>query len=228
MKRHDLAYLHSHQSFTVLDSVRTEVQNCLYDRIRQGVPFTVCRQTLPNATKLATSCFIGDNKHRVSIMIHDKPKQLLPPLALSELCLNRLADVKSVIDEFVYDCHALNATCHVYGSYANQYFTGLNFVHDASDLDLLVVLNDDNQCLNVLSLIHQFKQTMYRILQLSIDGEIRIGDNDVSFNELISCIHHGIDTILVKTVKDIHLKSIHELLKGDNNEFSDFIKTTSQ
>ncbi len=214
MKRHDLAYLHLGQRFWLLDGRSDEVvENYLRQMIRQGVPFTVCRQNMPTITKLATSCLIDGVKSRVSLAIEGDPKAITAPLSLTKIGVSRLISVQSLIDEFVRDCQALTAEVYVYGSYAGEYLTGLNFVTDGSDLDVLIVLKDKTHWLDLLAVIRQFQDDIVRKVGIDVDGEIRVGDDDVSFNELTRCMQEGIDTVVVKNIKEITLKSMDEIFK---------------
>lgn len=227
MNRHDLAYLDTQQHFTVLSSPSHIITEYIQRFIEQGLPFTVCRQNNPQMIKLAISCIIEGKKQRIAIGIDNNPKQITTPLLLNNLHSKQLTQVQKHIDRFISQCHQLGASIYVYGSYANEHLMALPFTHKSSDLDLLIVLDDKNHWLRVLELIIHFKYILYQTIGLNIDGEIRIDGKDISFNELILCIHEKTDTIVIKNLTDIDLANIHDIFKGDDNEFNDFRKRTA-
>ena len=127
--------------------------------------------------------------------------------------------------KFIDRCSSLDCDVHVYGSFANQYFTGLHFIKPTSDLDILIVAHNENIA-QVLLEVEAFNRFTTSAEGLKIDGEIRLhGCKDISFNELIYAIMFDVPTVLVKTLRDIELQKIDVLLGWNTDEFEHFIRS---
>ena len=227
MQRHDLVYLQPNETYTFINSALPDsvirAVDCL---IETQHPLTVCRQDLPERTKVATSYIEDARKYRLALSLPSVPKVIAPPLVLAALLPQLPSPVQALAQQFIARCADLECSVQVYGSFANQYFTSLPFVRPSSDLDLLLSA-PHHQLGNVLLAADDFKHQAKAAANLSIDGEIRIhGSMDVSFHELTCAIMLDTATVLVKTIDDIQLQPLDVLLGWSTNDYERFIEST--
>ena len=229
MKRHDLVYLQPHESYDFMSaSLPLSVTMAVGQMIKSQQPLTACRQDIDNVIKVATSYIEEGRKYRLALTLPKTPKMIMLPLALETLIPQLPTVIQTQTQAFIECCSKLDCDVHVYGSFANQYFTGLPFVRPTSDLDILIIAHNDNISQTLLE-VNTFSQLANSVAGLKIDGEIRLhGCNDVSFNELIYAIMFDIPTVLVKTLCDIKLQKIDVLLGWNTDEFEHFIRTHKQ
>lgn len=228
MQRHDLVYLQAHESYDFMNlSLPASVTLAVETMIASQQPLTVCRQDMANVTKVATSYIEDDCKYRLALTLPNPPQIVTAPLALAILVPQLPTAVQQPTQHFIERCTRLGCTVHVYGSFANQYFTGLSFVKPTSDLDLLIVANSDHIA-PILLEIAAFTRLASTRANLKIDGEIRLhGCDDVSFNELTCAIMFDISTVLVKTLDDIKLQNIDVLLGWNTDDYEHFIRANT-
>ena len=226
MQRHDLVYLQPHESYDFMStSLPLSVTMAVGKMIESQQPFTVCRQDIKNTIKVATSYIENNRKYRFALKLSKAPKVITPPLELEILIPQLPKQIQKQTQQFIDHCSTLGCAVHVYGSFANQYFTGLPFVRPTSDLDILIVTQRNNIS-QVLLAVESFKRSTNSTISLKVDGEVRLhGCNDISFNELIYAIMFDIPTVLVKTLHDIELQNIDVLLGWNTDEFEHFIRS---
>ena len=224
MQRHDLVYLQAHESYDFMNnSLPASVTLAVEEMIRSQQPLTVCRQDITDVTKVATSYIEDGCKYRLALTLPNPPQVVTAPLALATLVPQLPKAMQQPTAHFIERCTHLGCTVHVYGSFANQYFTGLSFVKPTSDLDLLIVANSDHIAPILLELA-AFSRLASTLADLKIDGEVRLhGCDDVSFNELTCAIMFDISTVLVKTLDDIKLQNIDVLLGWNTDDYEHFI-----
>lgn len=225
MHRHDLVYLQPTDAFTLLNaSVPLSVIQAIDHMIEAKHPFTVCRQSTPQLSKVATSYVEDHCKYRLALDLSAPPQVITSPLALENLISSLPSVIQKKTQAFINQCHDLQANVYAYGSFANQYFTHLPFVTPTSDLDILVVIHDMDRLTEILVAINAFKQLAVSEVNLRVDGEVRLnGHEDVSFNELIHALLSGIPTVVVKTLYTAELQSIDVLLGWNTYECERFI-----
>ncbi len=229
MQRHDLVYLQHHESYDFIStSLPLSVTMAVNKMIEYKQPFTACRQDIDNAIKVATSYIENGRKYRLALKLFKTPEFIVPPLALEILIPQLPKKIRKNTQDFIDRCSSLECDVHVYGSFANQYFTGLPFVRPTSDLDILIIAHNNNIS-QILLEIEAFNQIAKSVIGLTVDGEIRLqGSNDISFNELIYAIIFGIPTVLVKTLCDIKLQKTDVLLGWNTDEREHFIRSNRQ
>ena len=229
MHRHDLVYLQEHESYDFINaSLPSSVTTAVDKMINAQQPLTVCRQDMDNVIKVATSYIEDGRKYRLALTLPKLPQVITAPLALADLIPQLPKAIQEYTQKFIDRCSHLECDVHVYGSFANQYFTGLPFVRPTSDLDILIVAHSDNIS-QILLEVEDFNLCANSVVDLKVDGEIRLhGRNDISFNELIHAIMFDIPTVLVKTLHDIELQKIDVLLGWNTDEFEHFIRSNKQ
>lgn len=228
MQRHDLVYLQAHESYSFLNaSLPASVTLAVDDMIYSQQPLTVCRQDMDNVTKVATSYIEDGRKYRLALTLPKLPQVVTTPLALTALIPQLPTAIQQHAQKFINCCTRLECEVYAYGSFANQYFTGLSFVRPTSDLDLLIVANNNNIA-PILLEIAAFNRLANAVADLKIDGEIRLqGGSDISFNELTYAIMFDIPTVLVKTLDDIKLQNIDVLLGWNTDDYEHFVKSNT-
>lgn len=226
MQRHDLVYLQPHESYDFINaSLPLSVTMAVGKMIESQQPLTACRQDIDNVTKVATSYIENNRKYRLALKLSKTPEVITSPLALEALIPQLPKAIQKQTQKFIDRCSSLDCDVHVYGSFANQYFTGLHFIKPTSDLDILIVAHNENIA-QVLLEVEAFNRFTSSAEGLKIDGEIRLhGCNDISFNELIYAIMFDVPTVLVKTLRDIELQKIDVLLGWNTDEFEHFIRS---
>ena len=229
MQRHDLVYLQRHEPYDFMNaSLPLSVTMAVDKMIESQQPLTACRQDINDVIKVATSYIEDGRKYRLALTLSTTPKVIKPPLALEALIPQLPKAIQRSTQQFIERCADLNCDVRVYGSFANQYFTGLPFVKPTSDLDILIVAHSNNIA-QILLEVEAFNLLAQSAAGLKIDGEIRLhGCNDVSFNELIYAIMFDVPTVLVKTLCDIKLQKIDVLLGWNTDEFEHFIRSNKQ
>jgi len=227
MHRHDLVYLQPEEAFTMLNaSLPLAVIQAVDDMIEAQQPFTVCRQSTPHISKVATSHIENNCKYRLALQLSTPPEVMTLPLSLEILIASLPNDIQKQTQYFISKCRDLSADVYAYGSFANQYFTTLSFVNPTSDLDILIVVNNMDVLAKVLVETDAFKQFAKSRINLRIDGEVRLnGYEDVSFNELIHALISNIPTVVVKTLYNVELQPIDVLLGWNTYECEYFIST---
>lgn len=226
MQRHDLVYLQPHESYDFINaSLPLSVTMAVGKMIESQQPLTACRQDIDNVTKVATSYIENNRKYRLALKLSKTPEVITSPLALEALIPQLPKAIQKHTQKFIDRCSSLDCDVHVYGSFANQYFTGLHFIKPTSDLDILIVAHNENIA-QVLLEVEAFNRFTTSAEGLKIDGEIRLhGCKDISFNELIYAIMFDVPTVLVKTLRDIELQKIDVLLGWNTDEFEHFIRS---
>ena len=226
MQRHDLVYLQPHESYDFINaSLPLSVTMAVGKMIESQQPLTACRQDIDNVTKVATSYIENNRKYRLALKLSKTPEVITSPLALEALIPQLPKAIQKQTQKFIDRCSSLDCDVHVYGSFANQYFTGLHFIKPTSDLDILIVAHNENIA-QVLLEVEAFNRFTTSAEGLKIDGEIRLhGCNDISFNELIYAIMFDVPTVLVKNLRDIKLQKIDVLLGWNTDEFEHFIRS---
>lgn len=229
MQRHDLVYLQPHESYDFMNtSLPLSVIKAVGNMIESQQPFTACRQDIDDIIKVATSYIEEGRKYRLALKLPMTPEVIVPPLALEALIPQLPKAIQKYTQKFVDRCTDLSCDVHVYGSFANQYFTGLPFVRPTSDLDILIITHNNNVS-QILLEIEAFNQIAESAVGLKVDGEIRLqGCNDISFNELIYAVMFDIPTVLVKTLYDIKLYKIDVLLGWNTDEREHFIRSNKK
>lgn len=112
--------------------------------------------------------------------------------------LERLAELASL--------HSVDA--RVFGSLAWRVLTGLDYLTDRSDLDLLLRIDRDTDVADLVAGIAEIES----LAPMRLDGELVRGDGAaVNWREL----HAGADQLLVKTIDGVALRGTAVFLAGE-------------
>jgi phosphoribosyl-dephospho-CoA transferase len=140
-------------------------------------------------------------------------RALVPPPRLSQIVAHMPSAWHAALAQLERRGHALGIVFRVYGSAAWQMLTGLEYVHPASDLDLLWRPRDRTQLDAGVALLEQWQEDT----GIAVDGEIVFGDDEaVAWREWRRC---GIgEHVLVKRLDGPLLrerKALLGLLSGE-------------
>lgn len=227
MDRHDLIYIHPEGAFDFLDrTLPEEVQHKVKEMIIKQIPFTLCRQDFAADLsaaqqrlnlKVATSCMHNGQKYRVALQLSSAPLQIDKPLPLNKILNQFDPVVDAALTLFIQQLSALQCDAYVYGSFSNQYFTQVQYIHAQSDLDLLLIPRTIHNLENILMQI----QKLQVCTPFKIDGELQLSHaKNISFNELIYALKNQQQQIVVKGFRYISLEKINELLGWNVHEFN--------
>jgi phosphoribosyl-dephospho-CoA transferase len=202
IQRHDLVFVSEDGWRTLLEKRADLAGNPLIARwVDNGWPL-VKRRVAPDDGEgvplgLPLPPFAG--KGRLSVLID--PRMIVaiaPPPTLRAARETTLPGWRSTLDaiEQLASWHSIEA--RVFGSVAWQALTGLDYVADQSDLDLLLSVRREAG-------LRAFTQSLSAIearAPMRLDGELTFGDGlAISWREL----HAGTREILVKTADDAYL-----------------------
>lgn len=186
--RHTLCFLKPNAK--PLSSHLAEEQSILANWLQNHYPLMVTRQTENTHQEqihLALSLFDKIQMKKIRLRFLFEKSQILSFRELPKM--NELfPDIKTDVD------------VRVYGSYCWEHLTGLQHISQSSDLDLLIIYQ--NQSLLTLQILYQ--QLSQAFKTIPVDGEIRFPDlGDCAWLELIQ--KEFITKILIKFPQDIAL-----------------------
>jgi len=176
--------------------------------VKQDFPFIVARQsdeqaresnqiilgfTLPSAPS-RTRVMLKANRH--SIIRHSRPILLSETINFApeswRIGLNNLVAL--------FEKYAIDA--RVYGSLSSEILTGMRYLDESSDLDLLLEINDETNLPEFLENLEKFP-----LSSPHIDGELLFPSGwSVSWRELATALLTGIPrSVLAKSSREIRL-----------------------
>lgn len=188
-QRHDLVWLSADGDYPQL----------LASWVAQGYPCVIPRQdlVLTGLLKVARSLPLDKSPSgRFAFLISPKwvinHQRALPIEYLSHLfAVNEL----SIVFEML---HNLNISARFYGSCAWQVLCKQIYIHESSDVDILLSVESEQQLVKLPELLQFFE----KIINRRIDGEIVFPDNSaVAWREWFS----DTEQLLVKTVADVKI-----------------------
>jgi phosphoribosyl-dephospho-CoA transferase len=211
-QRHQLIFLARDASF-VIHSIHEEKQAMTHyvkQWIEQGLPCISARQLSKEQDRLhlGLPVLLANKKHRVGLSLNKNEvhsTQELPRLVgmasyFSQKVEKQPSNLFSQQD--VADFHSIS----VYGSFLLEYLSGLPFVNEHSDLDLLIDYKNHS-----LDKLKQVLAKLKKKFNRAIDGEVRFRNlGDIAVNELVK---PSADHLLFKNMTEIGLVSRHELYK---------------
>jgi phosphoribosyl-dephospho-CoA transferase len=173
LHRHQLAHLTSAGWREILAmSWDTQAEACLHHWVTHGLPLVVTCQPAPRAdgqgpVALGLAAPLAWQRRRLALRA--SPAHIawfteFPTLAqaLPQLARTERADLRTLQGAL----HRLGVRARVYGSTGWQCLTGLRYLHDHSDLDLWLAVDDAQQADRVVDLLRTCD------VALRIDGEL--------------------------------------------------------
>ena len=211
-QRHQLIFLERDAPF-VIHSTHEEKQAMAHyvkQWINQGLPCIYARQLSAEQDRLYLGLPVlrAKKKHRVGLSFNKNEvhsKQELPRLVDMASYFSQKVETQPshlFSQQDVADFYSIS----VYGSFLLEYLSGLPFVNEYSDLDLLI--DYESHSLNKLKqILAQLKKKFNR----AIDGDVRFRNlGDIAVNELVK---PSAEHLLFKNTAEIGLISRHDLYK---------------
>lgn len=184
MRRHDLVWLDPQVPLQVL-TAGAEVRLRAWAQAR--LPFVVARRdpaSEDDQLRLGVPLPLAEQRQRLSLRVD--PSAVLrsaPPPLLAEVAADIGPAWRERLHGLVSDTATLPAAPRVFGSAAWQHLTGLPYLHDGSDLDLLWEVADTRQADEIVAVLHPRE----RQHPTRLDGELRFpGDRAVNWREYAS------------------------------------------
>lgn len=203
LQRHDLV---------LLKSTATEIDPIIAAWASAGRPFIVTRQDplIPAGQIDLALVLPGSNKAKSRLKYRTQHQDIVSkqaPISLKAVA-ERLNDPR--LQALTQAFSSVNLMPRVYGSYAWQALTGLNYITPTSDLDLLFTLHNQSDLIELQANLAQIIATT----SLRIDGELLFaGTHAVAIEEFLSAA----ETMLCKTLTDVSLcqtTSFYSLLQA--------------
>lgn len=209
LRRHQLAYLSARGWRGVLDQTWDEqARDCLTAWAREGLPLVVTRQRTPRKTP-TEPVWLGlsapDQWHRRLLALQ------VPPAAIN--WFSEFPELIHVIDELPRSAHRevrnlgsavrqLGVRARVYGSVGWQRLTGLAYLHERSDLDLWLAVDDADQADAVAECLQHCAPARMRI-----DGELLFTDGRaIAWREWVAWRSGRCAALLVKQLDRVDIE----------------------
>jgi len=152
-------------------------------------------------------------KRRIGVTVPaDAIESVEPPPTLASL--RNIAPVKwhTTIDALDAVARRHGVGCHAFGSLAWQGLTGLRYLSDESDLDILFDLPTASDVSVALAALLADVAACDAVAPMRIDGEvIRMDGAGVNWREL----HARVDDVVVKTASNVVLASPRAFVEGE-------------
>lgn len=173
--------------------------------LNNGYPCVIPRQDMVESHQLKVAWSLPRDKSatgRMAVTIdawqvirHQPP----PPLII-------LSQLGIAIDSLIAEFQQLGIAVGVFGSFAWQYLTGEKYLHDGSDIDLLLPIKTARQLQRLPDLL----QSLAEISQRRVDGEIGFPDGRaVAWREWFSASGE----LLVKSIDNIEIIGRNKLIQ---------------
>ncbi|GAB3051848.1 malonate decarboxylase holo-[acyl-carrier-protein] synthase [Stenotrophomonas tumulicola] len=180
MHRHDLAWIEPHATWTAL-LPQSDARLRAWARAR--LPLVVARRdpAVDGALlRLGVPLPLAEQRQRLALRID--PAQVLrhsPPLTLEAVIAAVSAPWRTPLQALLRRC-SVQPPPRVFGSFAWQALTGLDYLHAGSDLDLLWDVASHDQAKGIARLLHAWESEH----GLRADGELRFpGARSVNWRE---------------------------------------------
>lgn len=184
MRRHDLVWLDPQAPWQVL-TAGADARLRAWAQAR--LPFVVARRdpaSDEHQVRLGVPLPLAEHRQRLSLRVD--PSAVLrsaPPPLLTEVAADIGPTWRERLHDLVTDTATLPAAPRVFGSAAWQHLTGLPYLHDGSDLDLLWEVVDTRQADEIVAVLLQYE----RRHRTRLDGELRFpGDRAITWREYAS------------------------------------------
>jgi phosphoribosyl-dephospho-CoA transferase len=184
MRRHDLVWLDPQAPWQVL-TAGADARLRAWAQAR--LPFVVARRdpaSDEHQVRLGVPLPLAEHRQRLSLRVD--PSAVLrsaPPPLLTEVAADIGPTWRERLHDLVTDTATLPAAPRVFGSAAWQHLTGLPYLHDGSDLDLLWEVVDTRQADEIVAVLLQHERQHCT----RVDGELRFpGDRAITWREYAS------------------------------------------
>lgn len=168
----------------------------------QGHPAIVARRppaTPADSLQLGVPLPPAEGKQRVAVRAPAAAVlRVAPPPSLAQTIASAPAAWRPALAALAHQAEAIELVPRVFGAFCWQALTGLAYVHETSDLDLLWEIGSVAQADAIVALLHDWEQRHRR----RADGELRLPDGRaVNWREYAG----GAARVLVKTEDDARL-----------------------
>jgi phosphoribosyl-dephospho-CoA transferase len=186
------------------------------DWAARGWPLIVRRPGPCDANRIGVSLGLPlppiAGKRRISVVVPaDAIRSVEPPPELATLRDIAPSTWRATIDSLAAIARRHHVRCRAFGSLAWQGLTGLPYLHERSDLDLLFELPQGTDVMQTLDALLNDLAACDATAPMRIDGEIiRTDGAGANWREL----HASEGDVVVKTGTDVVLASVHEFAEG--------------
>lgn len=204
-QRHELIFVDSLVNFTI-DATHLDldfINKNVVAWFQKGLPAVVARMTREDkgVMRLGLPILVDDIRYRVGLSVPQSAiikRQPLPKMEALKRFFTTLPGLTHLKPSDAVFTHCADVS--VYGSFLFQYLSQQSYVHDGSDLDILI---DYKGC--CLSELQALMNCLHRAFNRTIDGEIRFKNiGDISIRELLES---SSDTLLCKCIDKVYLLS---------------------
>lgn len=192
MRRHDLVWLDPQAPWQVL-TAGADARLRAWAQAR--LPFVVARRdpaSDEHQVRLGVPLPLAEHRQRLSLRV--APSAVLrcaPPPPLAEVAADIGPAWRERLHGLVTVTASLPVAPRVFGSAAWQHLTGLPYLHDDSDLDLLFEVADTQHADQIVAVLQHHE----RQHPLRLDGDLRFpGDRAINWREYAS----GAKRVMVK------------------------------
>ncbi|MDQ1117815.1 MULTISPECIES: malonate decarboxylase holo-[acyl-carrier-protein] synthase [Pseudoxanthomonas] len=198
LRRHTLVWLPPQAAHAVVPAQATRARAWF----EQGHPAIVARRpaaTPADPLHLGVPLPPAEGKQRLAVRaaVADVLR-IAPPPTLEQSIARAPAAWRPALAALVHRAHALDLVPRVFGAFCWQTLTGLAYVHETSDLDLLWEIESAAQADAIIRLLDEWERHQRR----RADGELRLPDGRaVSWREYAGSALR----LLVKTEDDARL-----------------------
>ncbi|MET0499413.1 MAG: malonate decarboxylase holo-[acyl-carrier-protein] synthase [Steroidobacteraceae bacterium] len=216
-RRHDLVFVTPKSWRAVLSTRKTLATDPLIAPwVDNGWPL-IGRRAMPadrQAVPLGLPLPPGASRRRLSMVVQPEDiVSIAAPPALDTVCQGAPRSWQWTLDRLDALAARYSIDVRVCGSLAWSALTGLDYLTDRSDLDVLLYVNRDTDVCHLTSAIAGIEEAA----PMRLDGElIRDDGAAVSWREF----HHGTREILVKTVAGVALIDPTLFLSGNPDPFT--------
>ncbi|RQP23510.1 malonate decarboxylase holo-[acyl-carrier-protein] synthase [Piscinibacter terrae] len=210
MHRHQMARLSSAGWQRLLNLPwDTEAHDCLHHWADQQLPLVVTRQADDDAISLGLSAPRRWRHRRLAIRVQRAEVLFFDEFPLLEKLVPQLPhSARTPARQLASSLRACDATARVYGSHGWQYLTGLQHVHESSDIDVWVSVTGPDHADAVAAALDAFAAPTRRL-----DGELVFdGDAAVAWREWMAWRNGRARGLLVKRLRGVAMPASLALL----------------
>lgn len=210
MRRHDLAFVRP-ESWRATLATRSDLADepLLAAWVDKGWPL-IGRRAMPSeahGVPLGLPLPPSAGKRRLCFLM--QPGDIVstaPPPSLREAAAVAPVAWRPTLDRLAQLASQHSAKARVFGSLAWRALTGLEYLSESSDLDLLLRLGDDTDVRGLAAGLAAIETTA----PMRLDGELVRDGSAVNWREL----HAGESQVLVKTIGGVTLIDTHLFVAG--------------
>jgi phosphoribosyl-dephospho-CoA transferase len=214
-QRHDLAWLDPEIDAGEFASE----QQAEYARswVMKGFPLVVARQTdvhLSEPNQIILGFTLPSAPSRIRVMLRANRSAIIRhsrPILLSETINFAPVNWRIGLNNLVALFEKFKIVARVYGSLSSEIFSGMRYLDEASDLDLLLEISDETNLPMLLAELGDFPLSLPRI-----DGEILSSSGWAApWRELTTALHTGSSCkVLAKSISEIRLIPAEEFIQS--------------